>query len=361
MPIMNSVASFGFSHGGASDTGGHAFVCDGYQFKDNAHLFHINWGWGPHSNNDGYYNIEVLAPIDYSQPEKGVQMPGFTRMQNILRGLYPDAKAQPKELFCSKFCLNHEEAITLKDGMISLPILMKAANTSYPQFSTYLAAIVVDKQEQKHVIPLSEEPIDFPFTNELLLEAKDNFSINFDYQESFGKEFRMYLAYRNSSTEEWKECRGNSWCAFTVKDDNTTVDPFVINPFELNLTDSGVTGNTIVPEGTTVVEDIRTNNDFMLYAEEGDELEVRFIFDGNSVKPGSYKVYLYGQTSLQYAELFTLTVTEASDIRQVPNGLQQAAEGPAYNLQGHAVSDSYRGVVIKNGKKALRKCNLPGI
>ena len=262
--------------------------------------------------------------------------------------------------------------------------MIKAANTSYPQFSTYLAAIVVDQQKQKHVIPFSDDPIDFPFTNILEYDAKNNYSINFDYQESYGKDFTMYLAYRNNPTEEWKQCRGDSECAFKVKDDKT-VEPFDVSLYELKLTDSGVTGNTvtatsdklqftsrfkvengsahetmhgvlefIVPKGAEQPEDIFTDNVFMVYADEGDVLDVRLTFDGKKVKPGSYKVYLYGNTSLKYSELFTLTVTDASDIRQVTDGLQQTAEGPAYDLQGRMVGDSYRGVVIRNGKKVVK-------
>jgi len=301
-----------------------------------------------------------------------------------LRGLYPGAKAQPKELFCTKFSLDGERTIKLENGKISLPLLIKVTNTSYPRFSTYLAAIVEDKQKQKHVIPLGNDPIDFPFTNELLYEAKDKYSITFDYQESYGKEFTMYLAYRNSPTEEWKQCRGYSECAFNVKDDET-VDPFDVKLYDLKLMDSGVSGNTvtapsgklqftsrfkvndgsvheamqgvlefIVPKGAEQPEDIFTDNVFMVYADEGDVLDVRLTFDGNRVKPGSYKVYLYGNTSSMFSELFTLTVTESSDIGQVTDGLQQAAEGPAYDLQGRMVGDSYRGVVIRNGKKVVK-------
>ena len=372
-------------YGGNSSGGGHAFVCDGYQFKDNAHLFHINWGWGANSNNDGYYNIEVLAPIDQSQPEKGAQMPGFTYDQNMVRGLYPGAKPQSKEPYCSKFSLDHSKTVTLKDGKISLPLLMKVANTSYPQFSTYLAVVVVDKQEQKHVIPLSEEPVDFPFTNELEYESKHNYSITFDYQESYGRKFTMYLAYRNSSTEEWKTCRGNNWSAFSVKDDDT-VETLDVNAFGLELVNSGVTSNTvaatsgtlqftsrikisygsvhepmhgvleaIVPEGTTQPDEIISERSFMVYGDADDVLDVRLSFDASRVKSGRYKVYLYGEASERSEELFTLTVTDGTDIQQVANDLQQATEGTAYDLQGRAVNDSYQGVVIRNGKKALKK------
>ena len=43
-------------------TGGHAFVCDGYNYNN---YFHFNWGWsgqGQGSNNDAYYYINNLNP-----------------------------------------------------------------------------------------------------------------------------------------------------------------------------------------------------------------------------------------------------------------------------------------------------------
>lgn len=42
---------------GANSSGGHAFVCDGY---DDQGCFHINWGWG--GNSDGYYVLTRLNP-----------------------------------------------------------------------------------------------------------------------------------------------------------------------------------------------------------------------------------------------------------------------------------------------------------
>ena len=372
-------------YGGNSKGGGHSFVCDGYQFKDNTNFFHINWGWSPMSNNDGYYNIEVLAPIDLSNPENGPDEAGFTYDQNIVRGLYPGAQAQRPELFCYNFTLDSEKTIKLEDGKISLPLTLRVANTSYPQFSPYLAVVVVDKQKVKYVIPLGEDPVDFPFTSELNYESANNYSITFDYEPSYGKDFTMYLAARNTTTEEWKQCRGKSECAFSVKDDNS-IQPYIISPFDLKLIDSGVTDNTItptgkqiqftsrikielgsvheqmsgllepiVPEGADQPESIFTNDPFMVYGSEDDVLDIRFTFDAEKVKAGSYSVKLFGTATNMTDELFKLTVTDATDIRTVADGMQQAADGPAYDLQGRTVSEGYQGVVIRNGKKTLNK------
>ena len=45
-------------YSGYSDSGGHAFVCDGYDDND---LFHFNWGWG--GSSDGWF---VVDEIDYN-------------------------------------------------------------------------------------------------------------------------------------------------------------------------------------------------------------------------------------------------------------------------------------------------------
>ncbi len=42
---------------GGYGSGGHSFVCDGYDANDN---FHINWGWG--GSYDGYYSLNDLTP-----------------------------------------------------------------------------------------------------------------------------------------------------------------------------------------------------------------------------------------------------------------------------------------------------------
>ena len=42
---------------GPNNSGGHSFVCDGY---DNSNYFHFNWGWS--GRNDGFYSLSNLVP-----------------------------------------------------------------------------------------------------------------------------------------------------------------------------------------------------------------------------------------------------------------------------------------------------------
>ena len=49
-------------YSGFSNSGGHAFVCDGYDDDD---LFHFNWGWG--GSNDGWFVIDEIDYADWAQ------------------------------------------------------------------------------------------------------------------------------------------------------------------------------------------------------------------------------------------------------------------------------------------------------
>ena len=75
-------------YGGASDagTGGHAFVCDGYD--ENGYV-HINWGWYGSSN--GYFLINRLNPSDLGE---GGGTGGYNRDQEMVTGIQPSAAVE---------------------------------------------------------------------------------------------------------------------------------------------------------------------------------------------------------------------------------------------------------------------------
>lgn len=64
--------------GGDDNSGGHAFVLDGYDSKTN--LYHFNFGWG--GSGDGYY------PVDDSEESMG----GFYVGQNIVYNIHPNTR-----------------------------------------------------------------------------------------------------------------------------------------------------------------------------------------------------------------------------------------------------------------------------
>jgi hypothetical protein len=57
--------------------GGHAWVCDGYQFDQVKYYFHMNWGWSGQS--DGYFLTSDLNPSSYN----------FSQYNSLIYNIYP--------------------------------------------------------------------------------------------------------------------------------------------------------------------------------------------------------------------------------------------------------------------------------
>ena len=73
-------------YSGASQEGGHAFVCDGYN-ADN--LYHINWGWDGFC--DGYFDLITLDADRNDDPDRPTDYSSSYGMgQRILVGVQPD-------------------------------------------------------------------------------------------------------------------------------------------------------------------------------------------------------------------------------------------------------------------------------
>lgn len=81
-------------NGDTSDrTGGHEWVCDGY---DGDGLFHMNWGWGGMS--DGYFILTVMQP-DHQGIGGSTSSDGYSMGQGIVVGLQPATgeQTEPQE------------------------------------------------------------------------------------------------------------------------------------------------------------------------------------------------------------------------------------------------------------------------
>ena len=81
-------------YGGASMSGGHQFIVDGY---DGNGLFHMNWGWGGMS--DGYYVLSLANP-DELGAGGGTSKDGYSMDQHAMFGLKPGT---PEEVEIPKF------------------------------------------------------------------------------------------------------------------------------------------------------------------------------------------------------------------------------------------------------------------
>ena len=77
-------------YGGDSDSGGHQFVCDGYNADG---YFHFNWGWSGQS--DGYYLLSALDPISQGI---GGSTTGYNYNQGIIVNMIPIGKSGTVDL-----------------------------------------------------------------------------------------------------------------------------------------------------------------------------------------------------------------------------------------------------------------------
>ncbi|MDE5870530.1 MAG: C10 family peptidase, partial [Muribaculaceae bacterium] len=73
-------------YGGQAETGGHQFVCDGYEKE----YFHINWGWGGMC--DGFF---LLSALDPGQQGIGGFEGGYNSDQAIVYGAVPTSGGTP--------------------------------------------------------------------------------------------------------------------------------------------------------------------------------------------------------------------------------------------------------------------------
>ena len=94
-------------YSGASGTGGHQFVIDGYDDKG---LFHVNWGWG--GSSDGYFVLSILNPGGRGIGG-GTSSNGYTIGQDAIIMLQPDHGEEPEEL-PSIYCYWPDESIAFE-------------------------------------------------------------------------------------------------------------------------------------------------------------------------------------------------------------------------------------------------------
>ena len=85
------------AYGGTGGTGGHGFICDGYDVDG---LFHINWGW--EGIYDGYFSLSVLGP--YFDTATGfLGYTGYTIYQMAIIGIQPLSEETEQPLPLGRF------------------------------------------------------------------------------------------------------------------------------------------------------------------------------------------------------------------------------------------------------------------
>jgi hypothetical protein len=96
--------------------------------------------------------------------------------------------------------------------------------------------------------------------------------------------------------------------------------------------------------------------DDKIYAVVGDsklQLYDKFKVLEGGVEEGDYNVCGILSTYKNENQLYPLSVTSASGINTI--AADATTNAPAYNLSGQRVGNDYKGMVIQNGRKFIRK------
>lgn len=174
---------------GQSPSGGHAFVCDGYQGD---HYFHINWGWGGYQ--DGYFLLSMLNPASGGI---GGSAGGYNSLQTAVLGIKPNAGGaiSPAEIYCNG---NFGYAGPDKsDGDLQFVATYENGGYFYNLSSqTFIGNVGII------VEPEGGTPVDYPYNYEATLEPGEGVGyipVTPGDKPAAGK-YNIYPAYRQGTT-----------------------------------------------------------------------------------------------------------------------------------------------------------------
>ena len=128
-------------YGGFSSSGGHAFVCDGY---DNNNYFHFNWGWGGTYND--YFYINSLNPGSYN----------YSQNQQAIIGIEPNQSGGGGGGGTTGFALSYYSNPVMSETEYwfyeDLSVYAEVANRGDESFTGYIGAGVFRKNENDEYV-----------------------------------------------------------------------------------------------------------------------------------------------------------------------------------------------------------------
>lgn len=244
-------------YGGGNNSGGHAFVCDGYDVND---LYHFNWGWNGYC--DGYYALTSLKP-NSTGIDTGSTDGGYTVAQDMTIGIQkPTSVSKPSY----QLLLNDQSAMTFTADSIS--------NTSFSIFvpfynggiTTYNGKTAVGLYQNSTLLATMGETVVnnlAGFNNGYFEDKTINYS---DLKLPANIEnglYQLYSIYMGNDETSWSKMRGLA--------DHVSF-------FNIQVVDGNV---AIKKESNTGFSNI-TNNNLIVYP--GITTDYLYIKSGNVVK-----------------------------------------------------------------------------
>lgn len=348
---------------GQSKGGGHAFVIDGYDKED---FFHVNWGWSGIC--DGMYRISSLQPIQQGAGGAVGDDNGYRMMQTFYTGLYPDAPSPKQDLRVELFQADEEAVIEPENGKFEIPsFALRVCNISMPTMRVKMG-IAIAHDNNTDIVPLTD---DF---EEMGLEGTltwDKLQLTLNSTIPDGEYYLLPIFC--TDVQDWNLCGRalENFVKLTKKGNQMTVEN--VAPFELEVveTDNAETyqaGEPIAVKATLKVKkgslhetliggyvkegarQLEGTNNEVYYKETGDTFDFNFAFP-NGLSEGTYTLVIINTWGVG-TEVCQFTVTPGTGIKDMKD---ETLNMKHYNLQGQRVGEGYKGLVIQQGKKYLKK------
>lgn len=197
---------------GQGSSGGHEFVCDGY---DAGGLYHINWGWSGMSN--GYFSINNLNP--YEQGIGGNTGDGFNIYLDAVIGIQPSTASDEKAKSTIYITIPASGANPLtveynpENRTATLTAIMFNSSTSTATFEYCYVA----EDENNNIIATSKhKPERHTFSYGSGIRAYWDLDVNI-----FNKKgIRIHIESRLANTEEWSVVPSLGCSNYIVSTDN---------------------------------------------------------------------------------------------------------------------------------------------
>ncbi len=189
-------------YSGASENGGHAFVCDGYQGNG---FFHFNWGWG--GSQDGYFRLYCLDP---AAGGIGSYEGGYNNRQQVFTHVIPNTGIPCERQVLLVATGGYIGHVATEKGVANLLIRFNDADGKQSGAYNYLA------YTEKIAICARWEAADNPgkywYSKNYNAELKSNYGytgFTTEVPEAPDGNYKVQLLYRGiGSQEPWQVVNG---------------------------------------------------------------------------------------------------------------------------------------------------------
>ncbi len=334
-------------YSGSSFTGGHAFICDGY---DGEGMYHFNWGWGGSYN--GFFTLQATNP--YSQGESTRE--GYVFQQYVTIGIQPNtgtgAPDDPnRDDEWEEETIEGIVATASNPSLEGTTITMRLSNQN--EESCYFGFGMGELNAEGSITV-----IDTQYENYQSVELKKNWGfgeMSFDvsgYELSEGTHKLVPVSISKGETE-WKRCKPASvWFEVTV--DANGAKSIVVHPVvDLEISNLKVVSGLQPGQRQTITFDVTNKGDnfdgalYLLLQTTGENeyksSKSMKIKTGNTK---SYRMSAYQLTEGTHTLLLCRNYSGTQVLATITLTLKQSLKATAFDVPGYRLATSVQRVNV---------------